>query len=199
MSAIIRIISVVDTRQYDEQGDRFVPIPGSGNVRSCDRCGRDHEVHATVELDDGATAIVGTGCMTAASTEVASALKSATSAAKRLAQLRAERSALASLVSERERIAAEVRLLPRPEVTESCYQGPYDQEPKRRLHMGESWILAPQWESRDYQLRSLEGTWRLDQEQARGRAYKHDHAFSALPVIEDLISKTEKRLAALCK
>jgi hypothetical protein len=120
-------------------------------------------------------------------------------AAKRLAQLRAERSALASLVSERERIAAEVRLLPRPEVTESCYQGPYDQEPKRRLHMGESWILAPQWESRDYQLRSLEGTWRLDQEQSRGRAYKHDHAFSALPVIEDLISKTEKRLAALCK
>ena len=58
-----KILSVVDTRQYEERGDRMVPIPGSGDARDCDRCGRAHEVHATVAYEGGRTAVVGTGCM----------------------------------------------------------------------------------------------------------------------------------------
>jgi hypothetical protein len=57
------ILQVVDTREYEEQGDRWVPVPGSGNARDCDRCGRRHEVHAHVRYPDGSEAIVGTGCM----------------------------------------------------------------------------------------------------------------------------------------
>lgn len=57
------ILSVVDTREYMEEGDRWVPIPGSGEARECDRCGRLHEVHATVQYPSGETMVVGTGCM----------------------------------------------------------------------------------------------------------------------------------------
>jgi len=35
--------------------------PGTGEPHNCDRCGRAHEVHATVELGDGLLAVVGTG------------------------------------------------------------------------------------------------------------------------------------------
>lgn len=62
-NTIVKIISIEDTRQYEEQGDRFVPIPGSGIENLCNRCGKPHEIHAMVELDNGETAIVGTGCM----------------------------------------------------------------------------------------------------------------------------------------
>lgn len=59
----MKILRVVDTRDYVEQGDRWVPVPGSGQARECDRCGRLHEVHAYVEAPDGHTMVVGTGCM----------------------------------------------------------------------------------------------------------------------------------------
>ena len=60
---IVAVMSVVDTRQYVEDGDRFVPVAGSGESHACDRCGRGHEVHATVRLADDTTAIVGVSCM----------------------------------------------------------------------------------------------------------------------------------------
>ena len=67
---IKRIIDVVDTREYEligsEHGkDIFKPITGSGRINQCDRCGKDHEIHATVELDDKSEIVVGTGCMKA--------------------------------------------------------------------------------------------------------------------------------------
>ena len=59
-SPIVKVLSVVDTRQYEEGSDgKFHPIPGSGSSRECDRCGREHEVHAQVELADRTTAVVG--------------------------------------------------------------------------------------------------------------------------------------------
>lgn len=60
----MKILKVVDTREYEEVGDgKWAPIPGSGNARECDRCGRLHEVHAYVETPSGGTMVVGTGCM----------------------------------------------------------------------------------------------------------------------------------------
>lgn len=79
---ITKILAVVDTREYMEDGDRWVAIPGSGLENECERCGRLHEVHATVELADGTTAVVGTGCMKGESMEVQAALKAGASAAK---------------------------------------------------------------------------------------------------------------------
>ena len=95
------ILSVIDTRQYEEQGDRWVPIPGSGNARDCDRCRRSHEVHATVRYLDGRTAVVGTGCMGLGP----EAARRAASRASTVARLRA---ALRKYEAERES-ACEVR------------------------------------------------------------------------------------------
>jgi len=64
MAAIIKILSVVDTREYEEgPDDKWYPIPGSGREHQCYRCGRLHEIHAEVLLDDEKIVVVGTGCM----------------------------------------------------------------------------------------------------------------------------------------
>jgi len=118
MEQIIKIISVVDTRKYEEVGDQWKPIPGSGNSHICSRCGRSHEVHATVELSNGNTAIVGTGCMRGENAEVTSKVKSLTSASKSLAKLQAEAAKLQALDAEYERVKAEVETLPVPEIRE---------------------------------------------------------------------------------
>jgi hypothetical protein len=87
---ITRVLRVVDSRECEECGDRWVPVPGTGVQRKCDRCGRLHEVHAYVQLEDGSVAIVGTGCMRGESLEVQGRMKSAASAAKTIARLKAE-------------------------------------------------------------------------------------------------------------
>lgn len=60
---IVRVLNVLDTREWVEDGDRLRAVPGSGVRRRCARCSREHEVHAEVLLSDGRTVIVGTGCM----------------------------------------------------------------------------------------------------------------------------------------
>jgi hypothetical protein len=89
---IVRWLSVRDTRQYEEVRDGvWKPIPGSGTVAQCARCGRDHEVHATVELSDGTSEVVGTGCAAQGSMEPSVArFESADRAAKRIAQLQSQ-------------------------------------------------------------------------------------------------------------
>ena len=87
---IARIIDVRDTRDRIEVGDRWVPVPGSGNLRPCDRCCREHEIHVDVELSDGRRANIGSGCAKGESMDVKSRLKSAVSAAKTRSKLRAE-------------------------------------------------------------------------------------------------------------
>ena len=87
---IARIIDVRDTRDRIEVGDRWVPVPGSGDLRPCDRCCREHEIHVDVELSDGRRANIGSGCARGESMEVQSRLKSAVSAAKTRSRLRAE-------------------------------------------------------------------------------------------------------------
>ena len=85
---IVRIIKVVDTREYEEgPGDRFYPIPGSGKEHECARCGRLHEVHALVQLETGDEAIVGTGCAARESLDMAPLFRKADGLAKRLRRL----------------------------------------------------------------------------------------------------------------
>lgn len=59
---IKKIIEVVDTREYETMEgrlgrDRSVPIPGSGEINVCCRCGKEHEVHVHVEFEDGSVAV----------------------------------------------------------------------------------------------------------------------------------------------
>lgn len=96
---IKKILKVVDTREYELIGDKCVVVAGSGTENECARCRRTHFVHAYVELDDGSTAVVGTGCMKEESTEVQTHAKKLASQAKRLATLKAK---LANLVKRQE-------------------------------------------------------------------------------------------------
>jgi len=64
---IVAIESVVDTRDYEEgPDDKWVPIPGSGDKRCCDRCGRNHEIHWQVTVKDSGgkkeSRVMGGGC-----------------------------------------------------------------------------------------------------------------------------------------
>jgi hypothetical protein len=88
---ITRIIRIEDTRQYEEgPDDRWYPIPGSGVENQCARCGRMHEVHALVELEDNTSAVVGTGCARGDDLIKCAQFASAANAAKRLRGLRAK-------------------------------------------------------------------------------------------------------------
>lgn len=110
---IVKVISVIDTREYEEQGDSFVPIPGSGNPNVCSRCGREHEIHWTVQLEDGQNAIVGGSCAKSSSLD-AKVVQSAERQASNLKRLSRELSTYEGRLAELERVIAEVAALPRP-------------------------------------------------------------------------------------
>jgi hypothetical protein len=108
----MKILRIVDTREYEEApSGKWVPIPGSGNQRECDRCGRLHEVHAYVETDDGRTMIVGTGCMGLGP----EAGRKFASKAATVARLTTEREHIMSLIGAREAAEREVAMLTPPE------------------------------------------------------------------------------------
>ena len=57
----IKLLERIDTRQWVEEGDRWVPLGGTGEANQCDFCGKDHEVHYHV-TDGEKTYIVGSSC-----------------------------------------------------------------------------------------------------------------------------------------
>ena len=103
---IIKVLCVEDTRQWEEgPDDRWYPVPGSGIKNNCGRCGREHEVHATVLLDDEKTTmLVGTGCMAADEAEVATQIRSIVNSQKTLKKLKFEMIGQEELRSEYMRI-----------------------------------------------------------------------------------------------
>lgn len=83
-----KIIEVVDTRSYEEgPDDRWHPVPGSGTVNQCDRCGKDHEVHVLVEDQAGRCHVVGSSCAHADG-PLARRMANVVSATQKLAVLR---------------------------------------------------------------------------------------------------------------
>ncbi|GEM_PF-6949351 len=59
----VKILDIVDTREYEPGPDnRMHPVPDTGTLNQCDRCGRDHVVHAFIEDQHGQEHIVGTSC-----------------------------------------------------------------------------------------------------------------------------------------
>jgi hypothetical protein len=137
---IVRVLRVVDTRDYELVGDRAVPVPGSGTERECDRCQRTHVVHAHVQLSDGSAAIVGTGCM--GSADMAKRARSLAAKAKR------DRTAEIALAHERVLVAEldrAVAMLPAPPVHTIRIVDTGDKYSRYRAEMGDAWVML--WKS----------------------------------------------------
>lgn len=117
---IARILNVRDTRDRIEVGDRWVAVPGTGDLRPCDRCCREHEIHVDVELSDGRRANIGSGCAKGESMEVQARIKSAVAAAKTRSKLRGELALVQDEYSRAAQAWKEVEELqaPRPELLE---------------------------------------------------------------------------------
>jgi hypothetical protein len=169
MSALIppfKVIKVRDTRSYEEQGDRWVPIPGSGDAHECERCNRLHEIHATVQDTNGNYGTVGVGCMGAETAEVRRLSGQATRGAKRAAKDVAKAEASRQL----DELIAAVRALPFP--ADRIEVGP------AKFGEGEDWrldgarvVVAP-YADRSERMHCLEGSWRRSQLDALAGGYE---------------------------
>ena len=148
---IVRVLGVKDTRQYEEgEDDKFHPIPGSGIKNQCHRCGKDHEVHATVELDDGTQACVGTGCMVKDNADLAARVKSMDAAAKRLARLKAEQTGHQAKVAKWETAKVQADAMTAPPV----------EHLDGWLHMGDARVKLQDWSEAPERQATLERGWR---------------------------------------
>lgn len=118
LPSIVRIVEVKDTRQYEEgPDDKWYPIPGSGDLHECARCGRIHEIHWTVQLSDGTLAVLGGRCAHAAVFGVASKATSIEGLAKKIARTTRELAAVQQRIRDFAVAEAEVRRLPVPRAT----------------------------------------------------------------------------------
>ncbi len=183
----MKILKVVDTRDYEEVADgKWAPIPGSGNARECDRCGRLHEVHAYVETTGGETMVVGTGCM-GLGPDVARKL--ATKAAT-FARLAAEREHLLDQRVEREAAEREVAAMVPPPVeyrvakwgkivavgnAEANYQPSFQERPATQADIQQA-------------IRMAEAHWRFDVLRAVTKA-------PSLRDIDDRLEALDRRLS----
>jgi hypothetical protein len=192
---IARILDVRDTRDRIEVGDRWVPVPGSGQLRPCDRCCREHEIHVDVELSDGTRANIGSGCARGESMEVQSRLKSAVSAAKTRSRLRAE---LAMAEDEYRRAQAawrEVEALFSP-VPELLEEGVHERQVRQVWGMGDVNVWA--FRGLDAERRqALLNSWRSRRYAERGLGLA---PYSYKQRVEDLterLKKIERKLSVM--
>ncbi len=135
----------------------------------CARCGRLHEVHVTVQLDDGTAAIVGTGCMVKDNLEMTAVIRSAESAAKRLARTRYQLADLEKHWAEFQVCLAKVEKMTLPEIERSEEESKIDRGPlatrpaekSRLLKMGDAHVhlYGAQWNDPE-RLATLVWAWR---------------------------------------
>ncbi len=190
MEKIVKILSIRDTRQYEEIGDKWVPIPGSGHENNCHRCGRSHEVWATVQLSNGQEAIVGTGCAGKDDAEAAARFTSLDRAAKRLASLRAEWVAFNEGLTAYENVLVEVRRnQPELSIGERTF---VTGKPFKAVFCGEAYAICHGEVTHERRECAIHG-WEHSEMVKRGFATYPRASRS----FERDIQKTEKRIAAL--
>jgi len=194
---IARIIDVRDTRDRIEIDDRWVPVPGSGDLRPCDRCCREHEIHVDVELSDGRRANIGSGCARGESMEVQSRLKSAVSAAKTRSRLRAE---LAVAKDEHAHSLAawrEVEAL-QPPSAELLEEIPHERGVRQVWGMGDAnvWVLPGAKFDAERQ-GVLLNSWRSKRYKERGFERPPYSYQSRVDDLSDRLAKIERKLGAL--
>jgi hypothetical protein len=201
ITKIARILNVRDTRDRIEVGDRWVPVPGSGDLRPCDRCCREHEIHVDVELSDGRRANVGSGCAKGESMEVQSRLKSAVSAAKTRSKLAAELAVARDDLARSEKAWREVETLspPSAELREEIPDD-YGRGVRQVWGMGDAvvWTTPGSREGFSAERRqTLLNSWRIKRYEERGfksRSYSYKQQVDDLA---DRLAKIERKLAAM--
>lgn len=199
LPTIARIIAVRDTRDRIEVGDRLVPVPGSGDLRPCDRCCREHEVHVDVELSDGRRANIGSGCAKGETMEVQSRLKSAVSAAKTRSRLAAELAVAREQLAKAEAAWREVKALkaPEPRLLEEI---PEPRGVRQVWGMGDYegvWTLPGKPFDAERR-QTLENGWRRKRYQERGFGLTSPHSdHQRVDDLEDRLAKIERKLGAL--
>lgn len=152
-----RVERVRDTRSFEEDGDRWVPIPGSGDPRACDRCGRLHEIHADVVDATGRAAVVGVGCMNATVAEQRRLSGKATRDARRAARARAQAAAKTAFDAHAQAVAAMV--FPRDQVQrQPADWGGKPAEEWRVQDAGP--VIVSEWADHEERIRCLESNWR---------------------------------------
>ncbi len=194
LSTIAKIIAVRDTRDRIEIDDRLVPVPGSGQLRPCDRCGREHEIHVDVELSDGRQANIGSGCAKGESMEVQGRIKSAVSAAKTRSKLRAE---LALAHAEHARAAqawreVEALPVPSPELVKEVPGG------RQEWAAGDAnvWVL-PGGSFNAERRQALVNGWQQNRYRERGFAMPPYYLERQAEELADRVDKIERKLVGL--
>lgn len=215
-----RILRVEDTRDYVEQegtfGDRIVRLPGTGSARACDRCGRQHEIHVTVETPSHVHYVVGLGCARVGHPEIDDNLKAQASAATTLAKLESQQQAIAARWDTYTRNLAKVRALTAPDhtVDEAVRFG----KPSLRLTTADglaSWTIPPHFltfsaDLDEYRLRqardkvmadardALEREWRDQVMRDRGFDPREYQALGSRRAdVEERLGRARKKVAKL--
>lgn len=196
---IARIIDVRDTRDRIEVGDRWVPVPGSGDLRPCDRCCREHEIHVDVELSDGRRATIGSGCARGETMEVQSRLKSAVAAAKTRSKLRAEIAVARDALTKAEKAWREVQALqpPEPALVEEIF----DQSGREGRQVWEMadvnvWTLPGKPFDAERK-RALESAWRMKRYREQGFELPPYSYQARVDNLSDRLRKIESKLGGL--
>lgn len=194
---IARILDVRDTRDRIEVGDRLVPVPGSGDLRPCDRCCRDHEIHVDVELSDGRRANIGSGCAKGESMEVQSRLKSAVSAAKTRSKLRGELSVAQDEHARASQAWRDVEALQAPPI-ELREERPDPHGVRQVWGMGDAYVWTLGGRSFDAERRqALLRSWQNERYRERGFGLPPYSYKQRVKDLADRLKKTERKLAAL--
>lgn len=193
MDALPRIVSVVDTRDFVEEGDRVVRIPGTGNDRPCDRCGRSHEIHVTVEHADGRTMVVGLGCAGRSDADGRKVVASLTGLAKLRAQLAGAERRAARWAELVELVDAET--VPEIVKLDTAESGNYwlGTADGTRLALVHTWADLAEREQ------CARSSWRSNRLRALAGAdhYRMAHAGEAVADLTARVAKAERKLAAV--
>lgn len=208
MVKIIKILRVEDTRNWEEiEDDKWIPIPGTGIENNCGRCGRSHEVHATVEVEENGVLgqiIVGTGCMHADEAEVAGKIRSILNAQQTLEKNRRLLAKKEALYTEWVRIHNEALALTPPKHEVEVVENPVvvGNERKKyptseRVRVGDvyAWMSSNHPSDWSYMLERIECAeqiWRNKREDESGMTMGMRHAHHWL---KDLKKRSEKKIA----
>lgn len=206
MVKIIKILRVEDTRNWEEiEDDVWVPIPGTGIENNCGRCGRSHEVHATVEVEaDGilGSMIVGTGCMHADEAEVAGKIRSILNAQRTLEKNKRLLAKKEALREQHDKIRAEVLKLSVPDheirMDESTV-GRAD-EPYTGLYIGDAGVRVSVthlngWGYLQERIDCVTWLWRQKREDERGMTRDMRNVWQYVADLKKRIARSEKKIA----
>lgn len=153
---ITGILWVRDTREFEEIADGiWAPVPDSGTPHECDRCGKTHLIHICVRLEDGTTAILGSGCAQGESAAAKGLLVQGAKAATRIAALERRISKLQRVADLYQEAVWQVNNTPKPEVVKiEGVQGKPDM-----LTMGGSRVYLPAGSNMGERRAALVGSW----------------------------------------